>query len=179
MVSKLAEWKFLATTAVLVAMMGVPTLASLTGSPVEESPHRALLAPKQRTRSPASLPGLSTVKKPLVITDTKNEIGNVVGDASSIHFDLRCAKAMAHDFHVDGAYVQMRGKDCSKGNEPAKINVVNKTNGFTASVFMLDSKEYQTDLIQLKDGDNQISVQYENSSGQSQEFTLIVKAKAL
>jgi hypothetical protein len=173
------EWKFLAVTAFLVGTVGVPTLASLLAS--EEGPKQmvTILRPnEQKIRQPASLPQLGSPKKNVVILDTKKELGNLLSN-NLISYDFSCAKTKTTDFKVDGAFLQLRGKDCKKNSQSPKLSITNKSNGFTASVFLLSAKEYQTDLIQLREGDNQISIEYKMPSGQVEEHILNVKASAI
>jgi len=171
-----SEWKFLATTAFVVATVAVPTLASLLSNDSEVRPVEMVLRPNvQKVREPASLPSLGSPKKAIVIEDTRKELGNLMNN-NLISYDLSCSKMKAADFKVVGGYLQLKGKDCSKGTGMPKLSITNKTNGFTASVFVLNGKEYQTDLIQLMEGENQISIQYKSSGGKLEEHLLNVKA---
>lgn len=173
------EWKFLATTAFLVATIAVPTLASLVSNEDADAPVAMVLRPQeQKARTPASLPHLSPPKKAVVIESTKQELGNLLSN-NLINYDFACSKTKAIDFKVDGAYLQLKGKDCSKNSHPPKLSITNKSNGFTASVFVLNGKEYQTDLIQLQRGVNKILIQYQGPSGQTEEHVLNVKADAI
>lgn len=172
------EWKFLATTAFLVAMIAVPTLASLLSPEDSDRRSMALRPNEQKVRQPASLPMLGAPKKEVVIQDAKKELNNLLSN-NLISYDLACSKVKSATFKVEGAYLQLKGKDCSKNNEMPQLSITNKSNGFTASVFVLNGKEYQTDLIQLKEGENQISIQYLSPSGQIEEYVLHVKADAI
>ncbi len=177
---KNTEWKFLATTAFLVATIAVPTLASLF-APEDISVEEAqVLRPTElKARQPASLPSISAMaKKPVVIKDTKQELNNLLSN-NLISYDFACTKMTSKDFHVEGGYLQLKGKDCNKGVKTPKLSITNKSNGFTAAVFMLNEKEYQTDLIQLQEGENQISIQYQSPSGRIEEHVLKVKAGAI
>lgn len=174
-----AEWKFLATTAFLVVTIAVPTLASLFSPEEADRKTAMVLRPnEQKARQPASLPLLGGPKKEVIIEGAKNELNNLLSN-NLISYDFACSKIKSTDFKVEGSYLQLKGKDCSKNSEMPKLNITNKTNGFTASVFVLNGKEYQTDLIQLKEGDNQISIQYLSPSGQIEEHVLHVKAGAI
>ncbi|WP_413289949.1 hypothetical protein [Bdellovibrio sp. HCB337] len=173
------EWKFLATTAFLVATIALPTLASLFTPEESQQKVTMVLRPnEQKVRQPASLPSLGSPKKEIVIAGAKQELSNLLSN-NLISYDFACSKIKTTDFKVEGSYLQLKGKDCSKNSEMPKLNITNKSNGFTASVFVLNGKEYQTDLIQLKEGENQISIQYMSPSGQIEEHTLKVKAGAI
>lgn len=176
---KNTEWKFLATTAFLVATIAVPTLASLI-SPEDNSPQTTMvLRPVElKSRQPASLPSIGTPKKNVVINDAKKELNNLLSN-NLVSYDFACTKAKPTELKVDGGYLQLKGKDCSKSGHAPKLSITNKTNGFTAAVFIMNEKEYQTDLIQLKEGENQISIQYQTPTGQIEEHVLNVKAGAI
>jgi hypothetical protein len=173
------EWKFIATTAFLVVTIAIPTLASLITPEEGSQPGTvALQASEPKIRQPASLPDPGSPKKAVVILDAKKELGNLLSD-NLINYDFSCAKITVTDFKVEGAFLQLKGKDCTKNSQSPKLSITNKSNGFTAAIFLLNAKEYQTDLIQLKEGENQISIQYQMPSGQIEEHVLNVKAGAI
>ncbi len=78
-------------------------------------------------------------------------------------------KSQEKSYTVSGTFVQLRLSRC--GNFSKKKNsemvIVNKTNGYTASVFNLTNGEMQTDLIQLQSGANEITIQYLQSNGET------------
>ncbi|MBC7372234.1 MAG: hypothetical protein H7326_11750 [Bdellovibrionaceae bacterium] len=172
------EWKFIITTAFLVATVAVPTLASLLGSETNEPSTMAFRSQNQKVREPASLPQLAGPKKPIVIEDASKELNHLVTE-NEISFDFQCKQTKSFDFKVQGNYVQLKGHDCDKKGAMPKLTITNKTNGFTASVFVLNGKQYQTDLIQLKPGENQIHIQYEYPTGRLEEHVLNVKSGAI
>ena len=169
------EWKFLITTAFIVATVAVPTLASLLGNESGTTSAMVLRSQDQKVREPASLPQMASFNKSVVIQDAGRELNNLVTE-NEISFDFQCKQAKTLDFKVQGNYVQLKGHDCEKKGEMPKLKVTNKTNGFTASVFVLNGKQYQTDLIQLKPGENQIHIQYQYPTGKLEEHVLNVKA---
>ncbi|RYZ72108.1 MAG: hypothetical protein EOP09_03690 [Proteobacteria bacterium] len=172
------EWKFLITTAFIVATIAVPTLASLLGNDGQDSAAMALRPQEQKMREPASVPSITKPSKALVINDAAKELNNLVAQ-NEISFDFQCKQKKALEFKVQGSYVQLKGHDCDKKGPMPKLKVTNKTNGFTASVFVMNGKQYQTDLIQLKPGENQIHLQYEHPTGQLEEHVLNVKSGAI
>lgn len=172
------EWKFLATTAFLVATIAVPTLASLLSPEMEERPALMVRSPEQKTREPASLPHLKGPKKEIVIEDSKKVLSNLLS-SNMISYDLRCAGEKVTTYKVEGAYLQLKGKDCGRTSQMPKLLITNQSNGFTASVFQLNAKEYQTDLIQLIEGENQILIQSQFPSGRIEEQVLHVKANTI
>lgn len=169
-----AEWRFLISTFFIVATLAVPTLASILSGP-EDVPALALRPQEQKTRQPASLPSLAANRASVIVQDSHKELSRMF-DNKLVSFDLSCAKASVVDYKIEGTYFQLKGKDCGKGSENSKVSITNKTNGFTASVFFTSGKEYQTDLIQLKDGENQIVIQYQDALGHQEEHVLNVKA---
>lgn len=172
------EWKFLITTAFIVATIAVPTLASLLGNDLVESSATTLRAQSKKVREPANLPHISSPKKSVVIQDVAKELDKLISE-SEISFNFQCQQVKTLDFKVHGNYVQLKGQDCEKKGEMPKLTITNKTNGFTASVFILNGKQYQTDLIQLKPGENQIHIQYLYPTGKLEEHILKVKAGAI
>lgn len=174
-----SDWKFIGVTAILVALIAVPTLVSWVSLGEGISAESLVLRPmEQKARAPSSLPHQESLKKQVVIHDTKSELNNLLSN-SLVSYDLSCEKAKVTDFVVEGSYLQLKGRDCSKGNQSPKLNIINKSNGFTASVFLLNTKEYQTDLIQLNEGMNKIFIEYLSPSGQREEHVLNVKAGAI
>lgn len=95
-----------------------------------------------------------------------------------IAYDLNCgtdkksAKKLAVQ-KIDGAWVQLKGRMCN--NEKMKtVEITNLKNGFTASVFNMGTRQYQTDLIQLGQGDNEIRVRITPVKGDVEEQTIVV-----
>ena len=83
--------------------------------------------------------------------------------------DLNCSKKGAFKVSVRGNFVQFQGKSCVKGFNEGQVEIVNKSNGYTASIFPRGTDKYQTDLIQLQNGDNEIAIRYRERSGKSVE----------
>jgi hypothetical protein len=155
-----ADWKILATLGFLVATVAVPTVASL----VAPENGDATSAVKMESKSEVTD---STDRKPAAVNEDVSHV---------INFDLSCAKGKNFSFKAEGTYVQLKGHDCSKNTAKTPIVITNKTNGFTASIFQLSKNEYQTDLIQLKEGENQISIQFESAAGTPEEQVLQIQA---
>jgi hypothetical protein len=155
-----ADWKILASLGFLVATVAVPTVVSLISNDVTEmsSGATAKMTVADASREPAS-----------------------VSSANGIHphiisFDVRCATAKKFSFIAEGAYVQLHGKDCSKRASETPLSITNKTNGFTASIFEVSKNEYQTDFIQLKAGENQISIRFQTPAGTVEEDVLQIQS---
>lgn len=159
------DWKILVTLGFFVATIAVPTVASLLTPPEREAVALANSKPAQASnREPASA-ALAGSKTPSI--------------AHVITLDVSCVRKKLATFKAEGSFVQIKGKDCRKKAAKNSIAITNKTNGFTASIFELNGNEYQTDLIQLKPGENQILVQVKSPAGSTEEQTIKVEASAL
>lgn len=155
---------FIFVTLVLVLMLGAPTFYSLT----EDSDFAALTEQSalaiSAARTPASLPPIPA------ITSEKN-LGRF------FNYDLSCAKKSGVvPLEVQGGFVQLQGKSCLNKNQRHQVEIVNKTNGYTASIFDSGADKYQTDLIQLADGENEISVRYREPSGKTVESVIFIRS---
>lgn len=155
---------FIFVTLVLVLMLGAPTFFSLTDeSDFVESGELTSL-PVSAARSPASLPPISPVSK-------ERALGRF------FNYDLSCAKVSGGvPYEVRGGFVQFQGKSCLKRGQQQQVEIINKTNGYTASIFESGTDKYQTDLIQLADGENEISVRYREASGKTVESVILIRS---
>ncbi|NUN04435.1 MAG: hypothetical protein HUU57_01625 [Bdellovibrio sp.] len=160
--SQPSETHFLVITAVLVALMGIPTFHTLTAE--ETAPDElatAEIAPVQASspvRSVASVEPYAV--KPMMLTA----------------YDVSCKKQGLVTLNVDGSYVQLQGKNCLKNFKTGDIEIVNKSNGYTASIFSSGNDQYQTDLIQLRSGDNEIAIRYRERSGKPVEEVIHIRS---
>lgn len=156
------ENKFLLITLGLVLGLAFPTFLSLADGGEE------LLAPQvlnghQRSdlRQPASLAENTSVKfnpsedRPL-----------------QAKYDLHCKKRALSDFRQSGEFIQLEGESCVKNFNFQQLEIVNKSNGYTATVFPTQSGKYQTDLIQLQPGANEIAIRYRDNEGRLAEEIL-------
>ncbi|WP_413291711.1 hypothetical protein ACLSU7_09845 [Bdellovibrio sp. HCB185ZH] len=161
-----SEIQFIAITFILVVLLGARTFASLTeadGVVAEETVAASVVG--TNTRTPASLP--PTAVAPKKIESSLHQSADV---------DLNCAKKKGQ-LEVHAGYVQFKGKSCTSGVRMGEIQIVNKSNGYTASVFDRGSDKYQTDLIQLQPGENEISIRYESSGRQMEEIIRVSSTK--
>lgn len=150
--------------ALLVVVMAFPTYQTLAQNDglakADQNP-----AESEMGRQPASVP-------PMALKEKKPRV----------HFqtvDLKCAKKIPTASVVVGGYVQFQGKNCLTNLGDGDIEIINKTNGFTASVFLHGSDKYQTDLIQLQQGDNEIVIRYREGSGKTVEETVHVRSSSI
>lgn len=157
--------KFLTITTLIVLALGAKTFASLTEP--DEMPHAAVAAAGgtvKTGRSPSSIPQIQEVKPKW--------------DRYAQH-DLSCSKkSMGAEIAVNGSFVQIQGRNCIKGFKSSALEIINLKNGFTASVFESGPNRYQTDLIQLEQGDNEIAIRYKER-GTVVEEVLRVRANRI
>ncbi len=155
------EQKFLLITTLMVVMLGGPTLLSLF------SPNAINSAEDQSvslvTRIPASAEPLLVANLP------KDPVKNV-----TVQFN--CA-AVPKNLEVEGSQLRLRSDKCEQVQIP-ELTIVNKSNGFTASVFPIKELQFTTDFIDLKDGDNQLVITLKDPAGVSTSHFLNVHRRA-
>lgn len=154
-----AENKFLFVSFLVVLLLGIKTVASLIEPDVDEG--RA-----SYRRQPASVVKNESASLEKALSSTQ----------STANFDFNCLKDSQKELVVKGAYLQIRGKGCAKAAQSDQISIINKSNGYTAAVFPTGQEEFQTDLIQLIEGQNQILIQYQNSSGKKFQKEVLVNS---
>lgn len=159
-----SDTKFLVITSFIVVALGARTFFSLVEP--EEIPAAALATKGQSlsgTRAPAAVGPQTLEVKPK-------------WERFAQH-DLNCRKkGPASVLAVHGSMVQIQGRNCIKGFKTSELQIVNQKNGFTAAVFESGKNEYQTDLIQLEQGDNEITIRYRERSGTVVEEIVKVRA---
>jgi hypothetical protein len=110
-------------------------------------------------RSPSSLP---QVLEPASGFDMKNSL-----------IEINCGRKLAQEMRVNSPWAQIKGRYC-KPSKGKVVEVINKSNGFTASLFEFGDEIYKTDLIQLSQGANEIQIRSHLSNGQSEQQTIII-----
>ncbi|KYG69337.1 hypothetical protein AZI87_09100 [Bdellovibrio bacteriovorus] len=156
--SQPTDTHLLIITSCLVALLGIPTFFTLTSNdPVEVVNAEVQVSPTlSQHRQPASVPQGASVSAQAALSHFT-------------HYDLNCEKKGAGKVTVTGGYVQFQGKNCLKNLKNGEIEIINKSNGYTASIFNSGADKYQTDLIQLQNGDNEIAIRYRERSGKAVE----------
>lgn len=155
--------QFLFVTLVLVLLLGVPAFVNITG---EDEPIAVVAtAGMSVDRHPASIP--------------TPEVKPAARALEQTEWDLSCAKKTAPTLKVTAGHVQFHGRNCLQGRQGADVEIVNRTNGYTASVFFRGSDKYQTDLIQLQNGDNEIAIRYRERSGKTVEEVVLVQSNQI
>ena len=94
-------------------------------------------------------------------------------DMKSSLIEINCGRKLAHEMRVNSPWAQIKGRYC-KPSKGKVVEVINKSNGFTASLFDFEGELYKTDLIQLSQGPNEIQIRSTLADGQSEEQTIIV-----
>jgi hypothetical protein len=153
---KSAERKFLVVSSVIVALLGVKTFFSLVEEPMYV----------EKARKPAAVTAKVQSPKPVDLAEAANQWVNL---------NFNCKKEDKKEYAVRGAFLQIRGKGCGREHQ-GQISIINKSNGYTASVFSASGEDFQTDLIQLVEGQNDILIQYSNSQGKKFERQVVVKS---
>lgn len=151
--------QLLLITAILVLLMGIPTFNSLIeNDEVGEDLSTKNIPVSANERSPASLPlKESAVKVHSAFSKFKD-------------YDLNCVKKTnSKKETVVGTYIQFQGKNCLKNFKDGDVEIFNKSNGYTASTLTSGVGKYQTDLIQLQNGENEIVIRYRERSGKITE----------
>lgn len=160
-----SDLHFLIVTFLVVLLLGGPTVWSVVGHEAEEVSAQELSAGEssgQGGRAPASLSPMKPSKiSPLAV------------------FDVSCVKGKGQEISVTEHFVQIRGKNCLKAAERERIEIVNQSNGYTASVFLSGTDQYQTDLIQLNKGPNEIHIRYPSAQGLIIEEVLKVNSSQI
>lgn len=155
------ETQLIFLTLLLVLLMGIPTIHTLTDADSDVSEIASVV--------PAALDGS---RQPASVAIHRAEASKVILIANH---NLDCKNKLAQSLLVKGEFVQIKGQICQGDLMKKKVEIVNKSNGYTAEVFDSGVDKYQTDLIQLKEGSNTISIRYTNSVGKVVEDVLEVK----
>lgn len=152
---------FIVITLVLVALLAGRTFFSLVDDDKGEEGEIAMTSGASGDRSPASVPAATPALAQLT------------------QWDLSCKKKDKPHMVVKGSFVQFQGKNCLKNFKADRLEIVNKSNGYTASVFTSGTEEYKTDLIQLNQGENSITIRYIESSGKRYEENVKIQASQI
>jgi hypothetical protein len=162
-----SDTHFIAITLVVVALLGAQTFRDLMSEDYEDSTIAELSSDSQKPdvardlRVPASISSDIPLHALLTIDH-------------AAHLDLHCSDKIKQNIVVKGNLFQIQGKSCIKNFNLSELEIINTTNGYTASVFLNGANRYQTDLIQLQDGENKITVQFRDLSGKKSLETLQV-----
>lgn len=144
-----------------IGALGVFTVITLSSVASDETANPVV--PLSSDRSPASI-------EPLKPKPTRNKF-------QAIALDLCNGKEKSLEMNVSGQFIQMKGRACDEKTTSKAITIINQTNGFTASVMPFGKDQFQTDLIQLNQGSNQIVIQYFSPKGVKIEQKIQLRAE--
>jgi len=154
------ERYYLLTTMFLIVLIGAPAVYSMI-----QEPQVAIV--KTGGRAPASAAMRIPIETEVV---RRNSI-----KAKSVTMEFDCNKK-AWVKETDGNLVRLKTEACM--NEQWKqVSVVNKTNGFTASVIFVKDG-FTTDFIDLSQGENVLAVSGINEKGRKVEHLLTITRRA-
>lgn len=156
-----SESRFLFITILLAVLLGFPTFYSVFEPELSPKEVKAVLQSRADenltgSRSPAS------IKQP--------------NFATLLSKDIFCENVKSK-FRTKNDFIQLSGRTCLKKVSQKIMNVVNKTNGYTASYFALDGEKYQTDLIRLQGGKNVIEFEVVGPGDQREINVLEIMAE--
>jgi hypothetical protein len=154
------EHRQLAFTFIIVLTLGVFSLQSLV---MDDTPVAVLDA---GARTPASVSATSLEGQEHSKINTRREL----------EVNFNCLKEKLEKANVRADFIQLHGRNCLDLKKGSEIEMTNKANGFTASVFQIADKSYQTDIIPLSPGINEISVKAVENDGKSYEYSLEINA---
>ncbi|XGC81283.1 hypothetical protein ACES2L_02150 [Bdellovibrio bacteriovorus] len=158
---------FILLTLALVLVMAVPTFNTLVSNEEVSEEEVLMVSSLASTRTPASVPQKAA---PIKVESALS---------SFTAYDLSCTKQALAAVSVSGSFVQFQGKNCLKNYKDGDVEIVNKSNGYTASVFSRGTNNYQTDLIQLQKGENEIAIRYRQGSGKAVEQIVRVRSSQI
>ncbi|MGE0761976.1 MAG: hypothetical protein AB7N80_01730 [Bdellovibrionales bacterium] len=136
-------------TGMVVLTGGLVALSLLATNPKEDGPTLTALA-----RAPASLVGmaLSTAKPAQALLER----------TSTLEFD--CTPPQTATVTSEIKQLRLVGRLC--GEPPTSTEVLNLTNGFTATIFTPKQGRFASDFIHLAEGENRLRVTYVMDSGE-------------
>jgi hypothetical protein len=147
-----ADAQFLLIAGMLVILLGVPTVYSLIKEPTENS-SVVVHSASNSGRRPASYEldmedgfNVSIKKDPNFKEDLQARGPALV--------EFNCAKKDIQK-EVDSGHIRITGSPCKPTD---KLTVLNKSNGFSASVIFTKNQKFTTDFIDLKEGENSFEI---------------------
>lgn len=155
---KKQEMRFLVITFVLVLFLGGASFMSVMSIPTP------VVKVTEAVRNPASLPTAVQETQPQSNTLSKLDVMNWDCKAKNLNSE------------ITGTHLRLKGKSFCRNQAIQEIQVKNRSNGFTATVFE-NEKGFLTDFIDLKPGANDLSVEYTDQKGETQisSFTIFRK----
>jgi hypothetical protein len=154
---------FFFVTLALVVLMGFPVVMSISAArPENLAPAEAL--PRSESRQPSSLGPSIADEAPAI-------------EGKGLRVALPCTKdAEPAPLTTALKAVRLDGHTCQTARAVA-TSILNKTNGFAATIFPGKSDRFTTDYIELEPGENQIVIQVADADGLPQQWELTVIRK--
>lgn len=152
------EIRFLMITFALVVMTAGASFVSIMTVPVQAT--RAA----ETVRNPASLPP---------VTDTQEKPSTNWSKLEALQWDC---KSKSQTTTISATHLRLKGQPFCRGQKLPDMKIVNKTNGFTASVFV-NEKGFLTDFINLKPGHNEILIEWTDAKGKTGQSELVIERK--
>ncbi len=101
---------------------------------------------------------INSPRQPASIPKINMGVAAQFPEASELEHTLPCVEhGASYSFVSAGQRLRIESQLCKAGSEMKKSTIVNRTNGFVATVFNLGNKGFTTDLINLTPGENLIT----------------------
>jgi hypothetical protein len=151
-------------TGVLVLALGLWLGGSIFTPPLEHSAMASTTT--NQGRGPSSIPANGSPLTPTTFDVAKPD---AKPEAKVETFALDCIHDGAHlEFKSSARQVRLKTSMCRGYQfDLDKSNIVNRANGFEATLFQLEKGGFSSDYINLVDGQNQIAVQLKDSKGRT------------
>lgn len=162
----MSEKRFLLLTFILTVLIGGPAVLSVLREPIQ--PKYIISGQANSDRAPANV-STETQAREVSGAHSPNAI-----KAKSVTVELDC-EGDEQTQQTDGTLMRIKG-DCWKENYK-NLSVINKTNGFTASIVDLKSKGFTTDFIDLKEGSNVLEVSGVDLQGKAFQKNLKIERR--
>lgn len=135
------ESQFLSITGLLVALIGGPAFLSILKEPLAQ---KVVARTVDSSRAPASF---QSEAAPLFVANSNEEKTQVTSLST---LKLNCEDGLIKK-EVDSNFIRLKGELCQNEQE---MSILNRSNGFSASLFLGKNKKFTTDFIDLKEGEN-------------------------
>lgn len=149
----LQEAKYLAATAAFAVALSLFSLKGILTVP------DGLLVASTGERGPASL-----------VAGASPESAGAAGELETLTWDCRQKSEIPV---VKSTHVRLKSKYCDRTTNP-DVRIKNLANGYTASVFAA-AKGFSTDFIDLREGLNEISIEWKNAKGESVSHAFTIR----
>jgi hypothetical protein len=167
-------------TVSLILFLGMFIYASVMNSNPYQAQADALTPSGVESRSPASIVSLSAeVERVVLGSSPETAAAQAPAQKEAEVISLVCINGnTASTITSQAKQIRLRGPVCG-GKEVSDIEVINRTNGFRATIFQTDKVRYSSDYIHLAQGDNQIHLSYMDAEGEARSAELTIsRAKA-